>query len=84
MNGNKEPKTDYLKRLMTKGSQNARILKLADRLSNINSLVATRNKAFINKYILETREYIMPFAFSIDAKIASELEETLNKLEIRV
>lgn len=83
INGKEEPKEDFLKRIMTSGSNNARILKLADRLSNVNSLTSTKNKDFINRYTKETEDSILPFAQEIDTKMAKELVETLHKLEFR-
>src|SRR5215471_1077951 len=36
-NGTREPKTQYLRRIMTEGSSRARLLKLADRISNLTA-----------------------------------------------
>jgi len=76
-----EPKAVFLERIMQTGTRHARLLKLADRLSNINSLFATNDKEFIKRYCRETRDHIMPYAEKIDKKIASELEKSLDKLE---
>jgi GTP pyrophosphokinase len=80
-NGVEEPKPVFLKRIMESGSNQARLLKLADRLSNINGLFATNDNLFIKKYIDETRDYIMPHAYEIDERIAGELENNIKKLE---
>jgi GTP pyrophosphokinase len=79
--GIEEPKEMFLQRIMLHGSKQAKLVKLADRLSNINTLFATNDRAFIKKYILETRQYIMPYAEAIDNKMARELEFSLSKLE---
>jgi GTP pyrophosphokinase len=80
-NGIEEPKTIFLHRIMTSGSQLAKLLKIADRLSNINTLFATNDKKFIIRYLDETWKCIMPFAKNIDISIAEELESNLKKLE---
>jgi (p)ppGpp synthase/HD superfamily hydrolase len=79
--GKEEPKAVFLERIMQTGTRHARLLKLADRLSNVNSLFSTNNKEFIKRYCRETRDHIMPYADSIDKKIACELKKSLNILE---
>jgi len=79
--GREEPKAVFLERIMQTGTLHARLLKLADRLSNVNSLFATNNKEFIQRYCLETRDHIMPYADTIDKKIAAELRKSLKKLK---
>lgn len=79
--GAEEPKPDFLLRIMKSGTTRARLLKIADRLSNINTLSATNDRMFIRRYLEETREYIMPYAAEIDSRIAGELESSLMKLE---
>jgi (p)ppGpp synthase/HD superfamily hydrolase len=76
-----EPKEQYLERIMLKGSQRAKILKLADRLSNIDSLLATSDLSFIKRYLEETRIHILPYADEIDKNIAAELKKSLMKFE---
>jgi len=80
---NQEPREQFLERIMKRGSENARVLKLADRLSNINSLVQTKDKHFISRYISETNKYILPYASGIDENMARELIENLNKIDIK-
>jgi (p)ppGpp synthase/HD superfamily hydrolase len=82
VNKMEEPKAQFLERIMQKGSQRAKILKLADRLSNINTLLATRDMPFIIRYLDETKIHIMPYAERIDQHIASELNKSLKKFEI--
>jgi (p)ppGpp synthase/HD superfamily hydrolase len=80
-NDKEEPRSQFLERIMKEGSQKARILKLCDRLSNINSLMATLDHQFISRYLEETREHILPYAAGIDKNIAGELKISLMKLE---
>jgi (p)ppGpp synthase/HD superfamily hydrolase len=79
--GKEEPKSAFLERIMQTGSHRARLLKLADRLSNVNSLFSTNSKEFISRYCAETLDHIMPYADEIDRKIAAELKKSLKKLK---
>jgi GTP pyrophosphokinase len=74
-----EPKNQFLERIMKEGSQSAKILKLADRLSNINSLLATHDIPFMKRYLEETNLYILPYAEGIDTNMAGELKRSLRK-----
>ena len=76
-----EPKDQFLKRIMEYGSPKSKILKLADRLSNINSLNSAVDPSFIIRYIEETNLNIMPYADGIDKNIADELRSSLMKFE---
>ena len=82
VNNVEEPKAAFLERIMQDGSQRARLLKLADRLSNITNLLATRDMAFKRRYIDETKKHIMPYADQIDKNIAKELKMNLMKFEV--
>jgi (p)ppGpp synthase/HD superfamily hydrolase len=77
-----EPKDQFLERIMNKGSRKSKILKLADRLSNINSLNSTNDLNFIKRYIEETNLHIMPYADGIDKNLADELRKSLRKFEL--
>lgn len=80
VNGEREPKSAFLKRVLLEGSQQAKLIKLADRLSNLNSLLISHDSVFIHRYINETRDYIMPYAFQIDKSIAHELDRNILTL----
>ncbi len=81
-NSVEEPKDRFLERIMQQGSQRAKILKLADRLSNINSLLASHDASFIKRYIEETNLHILPYAEAINKKLALELRKSLKMFEI--
>jgi (p)ppGpp synthase/HD superfamily hydrolase len=74
-NGRKEPKSHYLRRVMEQGSSRAKVLKLADRISNLISLGYVHNKAFIERTLAETREYILPYAKAVNADMDRELRD---------
>lgn len=74
-----EPKTEYLRRLRDHGSRRAKILKVADRLSNLTDLHrSVFPEDFIRRYIEETAEYIRPIAREVDSNMAIELEDLLR------
>ena len=81
VNGGKEPKSEYLTRVMRSGSQRAKILKLADRISNMFALGFVHEEAFIDRYLEETRRYILPYAERINADMFRELTDLVNDRE---
>lgn len=84
----KEPKSHYLSRVMTEGSPRARILKLADRISNVTFLGFVHDKEFTKRYLAETRDHILPYAEQINANMFQELtdlvEDREEKLRCRI
>jgi (p)ppGpp synthase/HD superfamily hydrolase len=78
INGVKEPKSEYLLRIMQKGSEQAKILKLADRISNIYSLGFVHDLKFVKRYLQETRDFILPFAEAVNANMFLELSDLVE------
>jgi GTP pyrophosphokinase len=83
-NDAKEPKSDYLSRIMTSGSNRAGILKLADRISNVTFLGFVHDKAFIERYLAETRSEILPYAEDINKDMFRELSDLVNDREVKL
>jgi hypothetical protein len=78
----KEDKQDYLKRVLTQGSQNAKILKCADRISNLTDLhTDTFDKDFVKKYIEETKRWVIPMAEEVNANMLFELKDLIRRRE---
>ena len=73
--GAKEPKPEFLRRLMREGSARAKLLKLADRISNLTALGFVHDAAFVSRYVEETRVYILPYAEAINANMFRELSD---------
>ncbi|MEP7323323.1 MAG: HD domain-containing protein [Saprospiraceae bacterium] len=71
--GGKEPKSEFLLRIMKSNNMRAKVLKLADRISNVESLGFVHDLIFVKKYIQETKDLILPFAQSINADMYKEL-----------
>jgi len=69
-----ETKATFLTRIRESGSKNAKILKCADRISNMISLGFVMNTEFIARYTEETVNYIYPIAADVNKDMLSELE----------
>jgi len=70
-----ETKPDFLMRIRETGSNNAKILKVADRISNMISLGFVNDLEFVERYIIETEKYILPLAAEIDSNMLTELTD---------
>ena len=83
----KEPKSDFLKRIMETGSARAKTLKLADRISNLVSLGYVLDDQFVREVLHETRSWILPYAGQINQNMCREISDLVadreNKLELR-
>ncbi len=66
-------KSDYLKRIIERGSHKAKVLKCADRISNMISLGFVTNPEFIDRYCEETELYIFPIALEVNFDMYQEL-----------
>jgi (p)ppGpp synthase/HD superfamily hydrolase len=75
---NGETKADFLLRIREKGSYYAKILKVADRISNMISLGFVNNLDFVERYINETTEYVLPIAWDVSQYMTRELTDLLD------
>ena len=78
VNGVREPKADYLLRIMREGSPRAKILKLADRISNLTTLGYLNDVAFVKRYLAETRTCILPYAEDVNSNMFRELSDLVE------
>ena len=76
--GVREPKSEYLQRIMKNGSRQARILKLADRISNLTALGFVHDVEFVERYVRETRDHILPYAREISQDMFRELSDLVD------
>ena len=74
----RESKTQFLRRIINNGSQKAKILKCADRISNMISLGFVTDPKFIERYCDETEFYLLPMALEIDYNMYQELIELIR------
>lgn len=68
-----EQKDDFLRRIIDTGSQSAKILKCADRISNMISLGFVTDSKFIERYCDETEYFILPIAIEVDYNMYQEI-----------
>jgi (p)ppGpp synthase/HD superfamily hydrolase len=80
-NGIEEPKSEYLLRIFCEGSYNARVLKLADRISNLTALGYVHEPEFVRRYLKETKDWILPHAARTSADMALELSHLVENRE---
>ena len=73
-----EPKSRFLTRILKSGSRLAKILKVADRISNVIALGFVTNAAFISRYIDETVLYVFPIAEEVDKTMLAELQSLVE------
>lgn len=81
VDGVREPKAEYLTRVVQSGSRRARTLKLADRISNLTALGFVTDRAFVERYLEETRRYILPHAAAISTDMHRELSDLVESRE---
>jgi len=68
-----EDKKQFLHRILDTGSQRAKVLKCADRISNMISLGYVTDPKFIERYCDETEYFLLPMALEIDYNMYQEL-----------
>ena len=68
-----EDKRQFLKRILDTGSQKAKILKCADRISNMISLGYVTDPKFIERYCDETEFFLLPMSLEVDFNMYQEL-----------
>jgi len=75
-----ESKAVYLKNILEKGSREAKILKVADRVSNLTDLhrdIYSEEKML--KYLNETEQYVIPMAQQVNRDMVVELTDLIRK-----
>jgi GTP pyrophosphokinase len=66
-------KSEYLWQVLYKGSEKAKILKCADRISNMISVGFVSKPEFIERYCEETELYVFPIALEVNYDMYQEL-----------
>ena len=77
----REPKDEYLRRVLIEGSDRAKILKLADRISNLTALGFVHDPAFVRRYLDETKRYVLPYAETVNRDMFRELGDLVASRE---
>jgi (p)ppGpp synthase/HD superfamily hydrolase len=73
-----ESKPDFLTRILKFGSNKAKILKVADRISNMISLGFVNDMEFVSRYTSETEQYLFPIAEMVDKSMLKELQSLVE------
>jgi len=63
---------------MEHGSPRAKVLKLADRISNLTALGFVTDAAFVKRYLAETRACILPYAETVNPDMYRELSDLVE------
>ncbi|MCL2139233.1 MAG: hypothetical protein FWH41_06845 [Treponema sp.] len=69
-----ETKEKFLVRIKESGSWNSKILKVADRISNMITLGFVNSTEFVKRYTDETEQFIFPIAEMVNQKMLDELK----------
>ena len=75
-----ETKCDYLRRILETGTANSKILKIADRISNLTDLNSdSTSEDKIAIYLNETEEYVVPMVRLVNNDMVKELTNLINR-----
>ena len=73
-------KPDFLRGILEHGSYNAKLLKVADRISNLTDLHRDHyTKKKMVDYLNQTEKYILPMAIAVNKDMAFELNDLIDK-----
>lgn len=73
-----ETKPEFLDRIKRFGSERAKVLKAADRISNMISLGYVTDVEFVRRYADETERYVYPIAEQVNSEMYKELCELVK------
>jgi (p)ppGpp synthase/HD superfamily hydrolase len=73
-------KANFLKKILEHGSRNAKILKVADRISNLTDLHRDHySRKKMREYLEQTERYILPMALEVNKNMAVELKDLIKQ-----
>lgn len=76
----KMAKANFLRRILEQGSRRAKILKVADRISNLTDLHRDQySRRQMSSYLKQTEEYILPMANEVNKNMAVELSDLIDR-----
>lgn len=73
-----ENKAEFLTRIRDFGSARSKVLKSADRISNMISLGYVTDDVFVRRYTDETENFVFPIAERADERMLLELKELVD------
>ena len=75
-----ETKAAYLKRILDTGTMNAKILKVADRISNLTDLNSDSTaEDKITNYLNETEQFVLPMAYQVNHDMVRKLTDLITR-----
>ncbi len=75
-----ESRSEYLTRLRDHGTRNAKILKVADRISNLTDLSCdVYPAAKVADHLDETEKYVLPMAEEVNVEMAREMRDLMRR-----
>jgi len=73
-------KANYLKSILEKGSRNAKILKSADRISNLTDLHRDQySRKEMSEYLDQSEKFVLPMATEVNINMAIEVKDLIHK-----
>jgi len=80
-----EEKSTFLKRILDYGTRNAKILKTADRISNLTDLhLGFFSDQKMCQYLDETEQFVLPMALEVNMDMVIELLDLIAKRRILI
>ncbi len=77
-----ESKDEFLKRILNEGSPMAKVLKCADRISNLTDLHPDIfEKEYIKNTIADTKKWVVPMAEQVNKDMLFELQDLIKRRE---
>jgi len=77
-----ETKEEFLKRILETGSDSAKVLKCADRISNLTDLHPDIfDKEYIKNMIADTKKWVIPMAEQVNKDMLFELDDLIRRRE---
>jgi len=77
-----ENKEEFLKRILVEGSDSAKVLKCADRISNLTDLHPDIfDKEYIKNMLADTKKWVIPMAEKVNKDMLFELQDLLKRRE---
>ena len=77
-----ETKEEFLKRILLEGSDSAKVLKCADRISNLTDLHPDIfDKEYIKNMMSDTKKWVIPMARQVNKDMLFELEDLIKRRE---
>ncbi len=80
-----ESKAEYLERIRTQGSYRARVLKTADRISNLTDLHGSvYSDQYLVRYLDQTERSVYPMALDVNPDMALEVKDLIAQRRARL